>query len=75
MPKCKKSVGILQLQGTEKAKSSKMIFFFKSKFENLKMEENESVSDFNSQLNALAQEAGAQILPYWVEYLGYIIWL
>lgn len=52
-----------------------MIFFFKSKFENLKMEENESVSDFNSQLNALAQEAGAQILPYWVEYLGYIIWL
>ena len=52
-----------------------MIFFFKSKFENLKMEENESVSDFNSQLNALAQEAGAQILQYWVEYLGYIIWL
>lgn len=41
-----------------------MMIVFKSKFKNLKMEKNEFVSDFSSQLNALAQKARVQILPY-----------
>lgn len=59
----KEAWNILQLQEIEKAKSSMMIVF-KSKFKNLKMEKNEFVSDFSSQLNALAQKARVQILPY-----------
>ncbi|XP_013617136.1 PREDICTED: uncharacterized protein LOC106323584 [Brassica oleracea var. oleracea] len=51
------------LCGTEKVKSSRMDFF-KSKFENLKMEEHESVSDFSSQLSALAQEARVLGMEY-----------
>ncbi|KAL0715995.1 hypothetical protein Bca4012_065317 [Brassica carinata] len=38
--------------------------FFKSKFENLKMEEHESVSDYSSQLSALAQEARVLGMEY-----------
>ena len=61
----KEAWDILQLhfEGTEKVKSSR-IDFFKSKFENLKMEEHESVSDFSSQLNALAQEARVLGMEY-----------
>lgn len=46
-----------------KVKSSQMSFF-KSKFENLKMEEHESTSDFSSQLSALTQEARIIIKDY-----------
>ncbi|WZZ70033.1 hypothetical protein YC2023_081403 [Brassica napus] len=61
----KEAWDILQLhfEGTEKVKSSRMDFF-KSKFENLKMEEHESVSDFSSQLSALAQEARVLGMDY-----------
>ena len=61
----KEAWDILQLhfEGTEKVKSSNMDFF-KFKFENLKMEEHESVSDFSSQLSALAQEARVLGMEY-----------
>ncbi|XP_010484727.1 PREDICTED: uncharacterized protein LOC104763000 [Camelina sativa] len=54
----KEAWDILQIhyEGTTKVQSSKKDMLA-SRFENLKMEEHESISDFSSNLSALAQEA------------------
>lgn len=54
----KEAWDILQtnFEGTEKVKSPR-INFLSTRFENVKMKEHESISDFSSQLSALAQEA------------------
>ncbi|XP_010484865.1 PREDICTED: uncharacterized protein LOC104763154 [Camelina sativa] len=54
----RESWDILQIhyEGTTKVQSSKKDMLA-SRFENLKMEEHESISDFSSKLSALAQEA------------------